>query len=181
MYGTSSCDVNFLWVPWWYPKRLHAKSLHLKLFIAVSHGSIAYLRQKQIQIKNHCNLSLEMIFYLFLNFRKSSSLWKIHWFLICIYFGFRYAMDPCDTAIKSLRCKVFAGKRFGYHHGTQRKLTSHEEVPCKCCGPVYIIITRSVWGILGTMIVPKIFLFEKVTSKLSESGSGIILSNLDDF
>ena len=98
---------------------------------------------------------METIFYLFLNFRKSCSLWKIHWFLICIYFGFKYAMDSCDTAIESLRCKLFADKRFGYHHGTQRVLTSHEEVPCRYCGPVYITITRSVWGILGTMIVPK--------------------------
>ena len=52
-------------------------------------------------------------------------------------------MDSCDTAIESLKCKLFADKRVGYHHGNQRVLTSHEEVPCRYCGPVYIPIKRS--------------------------------------
>ena len=40
-------------------------------------------------------------------------------FLTCIYFGLRYAMNSCDTAIESLRYKLFEDKHFGYHHGTQ--------------------------------------------------------------
>ena len=64
-------------------------------------------------------------------------------------------MNSCDTAIESLRYKLFEDKHFGYHHGTQWVLTSHEVVPCSHCGQVYITIIRSVWGILGTMIVPK--------------------------
>ena len=43
-------------------------------------------------------------------------------------------MDSCDTAIESLRCKLFADKRFGYHHGTQRVLTSHEKVHADIVG-----------------------------------------------
>ena len=58
---------------------------------------------------------------------------------------------------------------------------SHEGAPCRHCGYVYIKIIRSFCRILGTMEYPKIFLFETVTSKLSESGSGIILSTLDEF
>ena len=68
---------------------------------------------------------------------------RLYWFLICVYFGFKYAVNSCDTAIKSLRYKFFADKSLGYHHGTQWVLTSHEDVPCRYCGHVYITITRA--------------------------------------
>ena len=106
-------------------------------------------------MNNQCNVSLETIFYLFLNFRKSCNLRKVHSFLICIYFGLRYAMNSCDTAIESLRYKLFEDKHFGYHHGTQWVLTSHDVVPSSHYSHVYITSIMSVWGILGTMIVPK--------------------------
>ena len=61
----------------------------------------------------------------------------------------------CETAIENLRYKSFGGKNFGCHHGTIWVLTLHEEVPGRYCGDVYMTIKGRIWGILGTMVVPK--------------------------
>ena len=64
-------------------------------------------------------------------------------------------MDSCDTAIESLRCKLFENKNFRYHCGTQREVKSHKGEPYKHLELVYISIMMNVLYIMGTMILPK--------------------------
>ena len=67
-----------------------------------------------------------MIFQLLLYLWKICNPSKNLWIWICIYFGPKCSMDWCDTAIESLRCKLFENKNFGYHYGTQRAVRPHE-------------------------------------------------------
>ena len=62
--------------------------------------------------------SFQVIFQLFLYLWKICNFSKNPWILICIYYGPKCSMDWCDTAIESLKCKLFENKHFGYHYGT---------------------------------------------------------------
>ena len=99
---------------------------------------------------------MRRIFQLFLDLWKYSNLSKNPWICICVYFGTKYTMNCCDTAIESSGCKLFENKKnVGYHLGSQRALKSHEWESYKHFRHVYISIVMNDLSILGTMIVPK--------------------------